>query len=199
MCKCEKNLIIFFAVVIYGYMGNSQSEDHAYKNGLDEVGGKARWRRGLIVNVLGRDPLYVSDIRPIITGPPAGTLRISEGADTVYVYYYVGSNVIIDAVDAAPGYEIYLKKLSQGKIGGGRREIDEDLIEFNDKKPDSRLDFSADSKAHCTNDNTENSEFDSPPCDKDIFRSANGRAPSLPSINFPDDHPDDNIESDPDN
>jgi hypothetical protein len=197
-------------------MGGSQSQSKVYARGLAEVARSCKWRVGLIVDVKDCDPLIVSDIRPILAGPSAGTLRIGENlSDTVFIYYYSGDQINVNTIDNSQLYEIYLKKLPQGKIGGGRRQVKNlemdkdgeniksiedknrvaDLIEFDEPDgPNFMLesDFTVGKKVQddCRRDE---SCSDRP---RNIFKSADGNAPAPPGMKYPDDHPDDNIADD---
>lgn len=164
-------------------MGNSLNGDYA--SAFAEVATKTKWRKCLIIDINGKEQLYVADIRSINAGPPAGTLRVGENlSGTFYIYYYAGSSICIDPFDYAPLYEIYITTIPDSKIGGGRKTPPRaDLIEF--EAPQS--------KTEC---NPVIVEMDVPNLGfepKNIFRSADGRAPTQPSISYQGDHPDDNI------
>jgi hypothetical protein len=198
-------------------MGGSQSQNKVYARGLAEVARSCKWRVGLIVDVKGYDPLVVSDIRPVLSGDPAGTLRVGENmSDIIFIYYYSGDRITVDPVDNSQLYEIYLKKLPQGKIGGGRRQVKNlevakdgeniksiedknhsaDLIEFDEPdRPNFMMesDFTVGKKISDKDCSREDS------CDdrsRDIFKSADGNAPAPAGMKYPDEHPDDNIADD---
>lgn len=159
-------------------MGSSHS---SYESAFDEVGTKCKWQKGLIIDIAGREKLRVADIRPLHEQSDE-TLKIYDDVMGVtYIYYYKGNNIAVDPFDLAPVYEITITSIHDAKIGGGRRNVENingaDLIEFNDDKPNFLREASHPLDMHT----------------KNIFRSVDGRPPHIPSIKYPDEHPDDNI------
>lgn len=165
-------------------MGNTSIKE-IYSNAFAQVDHKIKWKKGLIVDVIGGERLHVVDIKPIFAGPPPGTLNIGESiTGTVYVYYYRGSNIIIDPVDFAPVYEIYLSEIPDAKVGGGRKNAVPSIPAGN------LIDLATQTDTDNTHEHTRTSE------PRNIFKSADGRAPHVPSVKYPLEHPDDNIADD---
>lgn len=184
-------------------MGAEQSQLQIYKNGFDEVETKVNWKSGLIVDVRGQQPLVVVEIKPLQAAGKAGTLRIEDRLEgDVFIYTYVGRRII---AEEAPVYEIVLKPLDTGKIGGGSRQRNGKYTQDPEKIIDELLSFDEIPNL------TKPTKFTVRTCpcaykSKNVKggcdacggkkSSADGKPHTIPRIDYPVEHPDDNIADD---
>lgn len=90
-------------------MGNHTSSNKLH-SALDNVGGKAKWKKKLLIEANETEKLIVTDIIPIETNN--SKLYITPCG---YAYDYIGNNVDVPLIDQSNAHRILLTKLEHYK------------------------------------------------------------------------------------